>query len=129
MATMAADDNQNNSRGVTGRPRIFRNLGPYVFLIFLGIIIAFPLLLILSQSLMTNQQMYQWPPQLITLTPTLNNYSNLFTRPDLELPRWLLNSIFAASAYTLVVVIVCAPAAYAFARLKFPGNGALFALL
>ncbi len=31
--------------------------------------------------------------------------------------------------YTLVVTLICAPAAYAFARLKFPGNNFLFFLL
>ncbi|HVU10568.1 MAG TPA: carbohydrate ABC transporter permease [Phototrophicaceae bacterium] len=125
MATMT----ENLPARAPSRRPFFRNFGAYTFLILLGILIAFPLLLILSQSLMTNQQMYQWPPPIITLTPTLDNYTNLFTRPDLMLPRWLLNSLYAASMYTLVVIIVCAPAAYAFARLKFPGNTALFFLL
>src|SRR5438876_356509 len=31
--------------------------------------------------------------------------------------------------YTLVVIVVCAPAAYAFSRLHFPGNNILFSLL
>ena len=40
-----------------------------------------------------------------------------------------LDSLFAAAAYTTAVLIICAPAAYAFARLKFPGNNILFGLL
>jgi multiple sugar transport system permease protein len=112
------------------RQHIFSgNLSAYTYLIVLGIIVALPLLMITSQSFMTNQQMYQWPPPIITLTPTLDAYNTLFTRPDLQLPIWLRNSVYAASMYTLVVVVVCAPAAYAFARLKFPGSTFLFWLL
>jgi multiple sugar transport system permease protein len=47
----------------------------------------------------------------------------------LKLGIWLWNSIYAATAYTIVVIIICAPAAYAFARLKFPGSNILFGLL
>lgn len=41
---------------------------------------------------------------------------------------WLRNSIFAAVGYTCAV-LVCAPAAYAFARLSFPGKRILFGFL
>src|SRR5664279_1488909 len=115
-------------QSVTQRP-IFRHLGSNAFLIVLGILVAFPLVLIFSQSLMTNQEMYRWPPQIVTVSPTIDNYNNLLTRPDLQLPIWLRNSLYAATMYTLVVVVICAPAAYAFARLKFPGNNVLFFLL
>src|SRR5664279_611410 len=115
-------------QSVTQRP-IFRNLGSNIFLVILGILVAFPLVLIFSQSLMTNQEMYRWPPQIVTMSPTIDNYHNLLTRPDLQLPIWLRNSLYAATMYTLVVVVICAPAAYAFARLKFPGNNVLVLLL
>jgi multiple sugar transport system permease protein len=95
----------------------------------MGIVVLFPLVFAFSQSLMTNQQVNRWPPPLITLTPTFENYQSVFSQPDLRLVQWLGNSIFAATAYTLVVLIVCSPAAYAFARLHFPGKNILFGLL
>jgi len=98
-------------------------------LIVLGILVALPLLLIVSQSLMTNDVLYHWPPQIVTFSPVFDSYHALFTQPDLRLPRWLFNSLFTASSYTLVVVCLCAPAAYAFARLRFPGQNFLFFLL
>lgn len=88
-----------------------------------------PLLIIVSQSLMTNQEVNHWPPPIIPVAPTLDSYQQVLTQPDLMLPTWLINSLFAAASYTFVVLVVCAPAAYAFARLKFPGNNILFALL
>jgi multiple sugar transport system permease protein len=90
---------------------------------------ALPLVLILAQSLMSNKEVFQWPPLVIPPNPTLSSYTEVFSRPDLKLVNWLGNSLYAASMYTIVVVIVCAPAAYAFARLRFPGNNILFSLL
>jgi len=37
--------------------------------------------------------------------------------------RYIFNSIFISSVATLVVLIIVVPAAYAFARFEFPGNG------
>src|SRR6476620_4226683 len=104
----------------------FRNLASYSFLIVLGLLVAFPLLLIISQSLMSNKEVFQWPPLVIPPNPTFDAYIEVFTRPDLKLLSWLGNSLYAASMYTLVVIVVCAPAAYAFSRLRFPGNNVLF---
>lgn len=89
----------------------------------------FPLVITFTQSLMTNQQVNHWPPPIIPVTPTLDNYNTVFTQPDLKLAIWLGNSIYAAAAYTLAVLAICTPAAYAFARLKFPGSNILFVLL
>ena len=101
----------------------------YVILIVLAIVVLFPLLFTFSQSLMTNQEVNRWPPPMIPTQPTLASYQQLFTQPDLRLAIWLRNSLFAAAAYTTAVIIICAPAAYAFARLRFPGNNLLFGLL
>jgi multiple sugar transport system permease protein len=56
-------------------------------------------------------------------------YNTVFTQPDLKLVIWLGNSIYAATAYTVAVLLICTPAAYAFARLRFPGSSILFGLL
>jgi multiple sugar transport system permease protein len=112
-----------------GQRSIFRNLGTYLFLIILSIFVLFPLVFSFSQSLMTNQEVNRWPPPIIPREPTLDNYNTVFTQPDLKLGIWLRNSLFAAAAYTTAVLVICAPAAYAFARLKFPGSNILFGLL
>src|SRR5690606_9071985 len=101
----------------------------YLFLIIMAIFVLFPLVFSFSQSLMTNQEVNRWPPPIIPRSPTFDNYNTVFTQPDLKLAIWLRNSLFAASAYTLVVMLLCAPAAYAFAPLRFPGNNLLFGLL
>lgn len=108
---------------------IYRNLASYGFLIAMSLFVLLPLVLIISQSLMTNQEVNRWPPQIIPVAPTLDNYNTVFTQQDLKLPLWLRNSLFAATAYTAAVIVICSPAAYAFARLNFPGRNFLFAML
>jgi multiple sugar transport system permease protein len=82
-----------------------------------------------SQSFMTNQAVNRWPPQIIPTSLTLDNYNTVLTQQDLQLGIWLRNSFIAATGHTLAVIVISAPAAYAFARLRFPGSRVLFALL
>ena len=106
-----------------------RHWPTYLVLAILSAIVLFPLVITVSQSLMTNQEVNRWPPPIIPPSPILTNYETVLSQPDLKLVLWLRNSLFAAAAYTTAVLIICAPAAYAFARLKFPGNNILFGLL
>ncbi len=112
-----------------GQIRFFRHFWAYAFLIVLSIAVLFPVFITVSQSLMTNQEVNRWPPPLLTTKPTLENYVMVFTQQDLRLLIWLRNSLYAAAAYTTAVLVICSPAAYAFARLRFPGSSLLFGLL
>ncbi len=40
--------------------------------------------------------------------------------------RWTANSLFTSVTITLLVIALCAPCAYAFTRLDFPGKGFLY---
>jgi multiple sugar transport system permease protein len=58
-----------------------------------------------------------------------SNLSTLFTQNDGIYLRWLANSAFYAVASGLGATAVAALAGYAFAKLRFPGRNALFAVL
>jgi len=105
------------------------NLWAYAILFVLTLFVIFPMLIATSQSLMTNQEVNRWPPKIIPTNPTLENIENVLTQQDLRLDLWLRNSLIAATGYTFAVLVLCAPAAYAFARLKFPGNNIIFGIL
>jgi multiple sugar transport system permease protein len=98
-------------------------------LVILAAFVLLPVLIAISQSFMTNQAVNRWPPQLIPTEPTLDNFHTVLTQQDLRLDLWLRNSLIAATGYTIAVLVICAPAAYAFAKLRFPGNKILFAFL
>lgn len=111
------------------RYSIFRHLSVYTFLIILAAFVLFPLVIAVSQSFMTNQEVNRWPPKIIPNDPTLEAYQTVLTQQDIRLDLWLRNSLISAVGYTAAVLVLCAPAAYAFARLRFPGNKILFAFI
>jgi multiple sugar transport system permease protein len=108
---------------------LYRNFGAYAVLLVLSLWVLFPLLITVSQSFMTNQEVNRWPPKVIPTEPTVESYNTVLHQQDIRLDLWLRNSLFAASGYTIAVLAICSPAAYAFARLHFPGNKLLFGIL
>jgi multiple sugar transport system permease protein len=113
----------------TRRFQSFGNLGVYAFLLVMALWVLFPLTIAVSQSFMTNQEVNRWPPKVIPTDPTLEAYHTVLTQQDVRLDLWLRNSLISAVGYTIMVLVLCAPAAYAFARLRFPGNNVLFAII
>ncbi len=111
------------------RRHLTEHITAYSLLAVLTIFVLFPLIIAISQSFMTNQEVNRWPPKMFPTAPTLEGYDRVLTQQDLRLDLWLRNSLLAASGYTAMVMILCAPAAYAFARLRFPGNKVLFGFL
>lgn len=63
-------------------------------------------------------------PAFFTLSPTLENYVQAFTA--VPLGGYLLNTLIFAVITTAVMVVVSTLAAYAFARLRFPGRDLVF---
>jgi multiple sugar transport system permease protein len=111
------------------RLQLTQNIWTYAFLFIISAFVLIPMMVAISQSFMTNQAVNQMPPKLIPTDPTLDNFRRVLTQQDLRLDMWLRNSLFAATGYTLAVLMLCAPAAYAFARLRFPGRNPLFAFI
>ena len=58
---------------------------------------------------------------------TLENYQDVFRR--LPFPRYFLNSVIVTGSVVILNVLFGTAAAYAFAKLRFPGRDAIFFLL
>ncbi|HKH43648.1 MAG TPA: carbohydrate ABC transporter permease [Thermoanaerobaculia bacterium] len=96
-------------------------------LALLALLTAFPLLWMISASLMPAGEAMNLPARLVPSRPTLEHYETLFTR--LNLGRTLLNTLFLSSSVTAVSLLCNSMAGYAFAKLRFRGRRRLFALL
>jgi multiple sugar transport system permease protein len=81
----------------------------------------FPVLWILSLSLKSSADVGDG--KLIPTAPSLDNYKDIFTSGEFVRP--LINSIGISLITTVLAVVVAAFAAYAIARLDFPGKGLL----
>ena len=73
----------------------------------------------LPEHVMTEE--IEWFPRVVTL----ENYVKVFEFPIL---RWAFNSLVQAGISTALCVLFGAMAGYALARMRFPGNGLLFAI-
>jgi multiple sugar transport system permease protein len=87
----------------------------------------FPLLWMLSVSLMAPGEASSFPPPLLPRDATLVNYRELFTHGSMA--RSLGNSVLLTVAVTLVSVTVNVAAGYAFAKLHFAGRERIFKTL
>ncbi len=85
-----------------------------------------PIWWMVSQSLTPEADIFVWPLRLVPDHPTIDNYFRVLARPDLPMARWFMNSVFVSLATTLLVVLVASMAAYAYARLEFPGRDIIF---
>ena len=53
---------------------------------------------------------------------SFENFSELFTTPSIQYPRWALNTLVVCSVVTFVQIFCSALAAYAFSRFRFTGR-------
>jgi multiple sugar transport system permease protein len=81
---------------------------------------VFPVLWGLLTSFKTERDVLAYPPKFI-FEPTLNNYREVLFGTSSILPN-LWSSMIVATASTLLTMLIAVPAAYALARLRFPGK-------
>lgn len=96
-----------------------------VVLWFFLLIFLLPFVWAISASLKTRQELYTELPSLITLNPTLANYSYVLRKMPTFLTQFA-NSAMVTAGSVLLQVAVASLAGYAFARLRFPGRDAIF---
>lgn len=103
----------------------------YVTLGVLAVLFLVPYLWMIMSSVKPAVEIFKYvtPVSWKTFIPetfTLDSYRELFQLVPFPFSRYLLNSIFVATTVTVLSLIVNALAAYAFAKLEFPGSGVLF---
>jgi multiple sugar transport system permease protein len=75
----------------------------------------------------TDAQLYTLPPSLFVDGPTFANFGKVFAQ--VPFARFAGNSVIVAGSITIAQLITCSTAGYAFARLRFRGKNALFAVV
>lgn len=129
MAQAAARTESRESRW--SPEQLARLILSYSALILLTIVFVAPLLWMLSTSFKTNVEATQLPPNWIPEDFTTESYSKIFSTGESQAPvlRWFFNSMVAATAHTVLVLVTASMAAYALARMNFPGRRVLFATI
>ncbi|TFW13930.1 carbohydrate ABC transporter permease [Duganella callida] len=89
-----------------------------------GVLTLFPLLWMLSSSLMAPGESSAFPLRLLPQSATLHNYHELFSHAGIG--QYLLNSVLLSCGATVLSLLFNVSAGYAFAKLRFRGRERIF---
>jgi len=101
----------------------------YPVLGMLTLLFISPLVFMVGTSFKTAGEATATPPTLVPGSPTTQAYRRILDAADTPVFQWFLNSLLAASAHAVLVVVTAALAAYALARLEFRGKRVIFAVI
>ena len=117
---------ENIQRSAELRRRVLKVI-TYTVLVFWAVMVLFPFYwMVLTSVKSYSAYNSEWIPQLYTLAPTLQNYVDAFTQ--VPLADYFVNTVIFTLATTAMMLIVTVLAAFAFARLDFPGKDLVFTL-
>lgn len=107
---------------------IVRTAARHATLLVTSLFALLPFIWMVSLSLKSPGELFTgafslWPEHF----NAVENYSRALTSSPL--PRFMLNGVFVCAAITLLQFALCAPCAYALAKLEFKGRDSLFALV
>jgi len=91
-----------------------------------ALVVSLPFIYMVVSSLETNEQIGQLTPQFVPAPAQWGNYAQVWRQ--LPVGQFFVNSLVVAVAVTAGQVVTASMAAYAFARLRFPGRSILFAV-
>lgn len=91
------------------------------------VMFGFPFLWMIATSFKTNAEAIRLPPTLLPDKATFAAYVTVFK--EMNLGRYIVNTIVILVSTTIGQLLVMVPAAYAFAKYKFKGNGFFFGMM
>ncbi|WP_040949212.1 carbohydrate ABC transporter permease [Gorillibacterium massiliense] len=105
---------------------VYRNLLTHLILILATVILIFPFVWMLSGSFKDSLEVVRMPPNLIPEHFRFSNYTEITKYFPIYV--FLRNSILVGIVTTAAQILVCAMAAFIFAKVRFRGREALFVL-
>ena len=109
--------------------------GTFFLLLFLfagALIMALPMILIISNAFKPYDELLVFPPRLIPNNPTLKNFRDMFSilsSSYVPFLRFIFNSIFVTAAGTAGHIIISSMCAYPLAKKRFPGRNVIFNMI
>ena len=98
-------------------------------LAILGAFMFLPMVYVVMQSLKPLDELFVFPPRFYVVNPTFNNFKELFKLMNtswVPFSRYIFNTVFTSVSGTVGNLFFSSLAAYAFAKIKFPGGKFMF---
>ena len=109
------------------RRRTAFNIFIYIMLALWAVMVLFPFYWMILTSFKSYSSFNsEYIPKFFTLSPTIQNYIDAFTA--VPLAKYFLNTLIFTVITTAIMLVVTILAAYAFARMNFPGKNLVFSL-
>ncbi len=101
----------------------------YLFLIFVALVMVFPIVYAVNAALKPLDELFKFPPRIFAQNPTLDNFSDLFVtmgKSWVTFSRYLFNTVFITFVGTFGHLIIASMGAFVLAKYEFPGNALFF---
>ncbi len=108
------------------------DVGIFVMLAIVAVIMVLPMVYAICQALKPLDELFVFPPKFIVVNPTFKNFRDLFTLMNeswVPFSRYIFNTVFISGIGTFGNVIFASYAAYALAKIKFPGRNFFFSVV
>jgi multiple sugar transport system permease protein len=109
------------------KKKIIGRLALHIILIVCSFIMILPFLWMISSSLKTQTEMFAFPPHWIPKVILWKNYVYMLQSAPWGI--YFFNTVKITVSVVVGQLIFCSMAAYAFARLKFPGRDIIFLIV
>ena len=106
--------------------------GITVMLVLMGAFMFLPMVYVIMQSLKPLDELWRFPPRFYVTKPTLKNFKDLFLLMNtswVPFTRYIFNTVFTSVTGTTGHLFLASMAAYAMAKIKFPGRKWMFKLV
>ena len=103
--------------------------GITVMLVLLGAFMFLPMVYAIMQALKPLDELWVFPPRFYVVNPTMKNFGDLFRLMStswVPFSRYIFNTVLIAVVGTTGNLILSSLAAYALAKIKFPGREFFF---
>ena len=104
----------------------------FLFLLLLGAFMLLPIWLMVVNSIKPINEMFIFPPKWYTLNPTLDNFKDTYrvlSQMWVPFSRYVFNSIWVTVCVTVLQCIFASMAAFCLAKVTFPGNKLINAVI
>ncbi|MBP5605780.1 MAG: carbohydrate ABC transporter permease [Ruminiclostridium sp.] len=114
---------ENNGKKYVGSRR--GSILIFIVLSVIGLFMLFPIYLSLIQSVKPSEELFIFPPKLYAMAPTDRNYIdliNIVSNMWVPFSRYVFNSVLVSAVVTVSQLVFSSTAAYALAKIDFPGR-------
>ncbi len=108
------------------------DLGIYLMLIIVGIMMVFPLIYLIGSSLKPLDELFRFPPPVWPAHPTMDNFSDLLVtmrQSWVPFSRYLTNTVLITFLGTFGHLVIASMAAFVLAKYEFPGGRLFFGVV